>query len=218
MASSVEIVPTILATSPEQYQQFVAAYQGFAKRVQIDVCDGQFIPVKTVPEASMNFPENWQVDFHMMVARPSEHLQNLIAKKPHMVIFHAETVEDLIPIFTELRNNGIKAGVALAKPTFPGSVANLIQAADHVLIFGGELGRQGGKADLLQAEKVPLIQKIKSDIEIGWDGGANMTNVRALARAGINVINVGSALANAQNPAAMFDELTKEADRRGVAI
>ena len=30
MASSVEIVPTILATSPEQYQQFVTAYQGFA--------------------------------------------------------------------------------------------------------------------------------------------------------------------------------------------
>ena len=35
---------------------------------------------------------------------------------------------------------------------------------------------------------------------------------------GINVINVGSAIARAENPAAMLDELAKEAEKKGVAL
>lgn len=219
MASTqIEIVPTILATSPEQYQQFIAAYQGFAKRVQLDISDGQFTPTVTIPAAGLTWPENWMMDIHMMVARPSEHLANLIAMKPHMVIFHAETGEDLLPIFDQLRAAGIKCGVALAKSTYPPKVKSFIEAADHVLIFAGKLGQQGSDADILQTEKVPLITKIKSDIEIGWDGGANMKNVRAIAHTGISVINVGAALATSSNPAATYDELVKEADRKGVAL
>lgn len=218
MVATVEIVPTILATSPQQYQQFVAAYQGFAKRVQIDISDGQFTPTITVPAAGLTWPENWTVDIHMMVARPSEHMQNLLAMKPSMVIFHAETGEDLLPLFTQLKSAGIKCGVALAKPTYPPRVKPFIEAADHVLIFAGELGRQGSVADILQIEKVPLIKQIKPDVEIGWDGGANMNNVRAIAHAGIDVINVGAALATSQNPAAALEELQKEAEKKGVRI
>lgn len=218
MAASAEIVPTILATSPEQYQQFVAAYQGFAKRVQLDISDGQFTPTVTIPAAGLTWPEGWQMDIHMMVAKPSEHMQNLIAMKPNMVIFHAETGEDLRPLFDQLKAAGIKCGVALAKTTYPPKVKPFIEAADHVLIFAGELGRQGSAADILQIEKVPLITAIKSDVEIGWDGGANMENVRAIAHAGVQVINVGAALATSQNPAAAYDELVKEAERKGIAI
>lgn len=218
MASVVEIAPTILATSPEQFQQFVAAYQGFAKRVQIDISDGQFTPTLTVSEAGLTWPEGWRVDMHMMVARPSEHMQNLLSLKPNLVIFHVETGEDLLPLFEQLRAAGIKCGVALAKTTYPPKVKAFIEAADHVMIFAGELGRQGGAADLLQTEKIPLVTKIKPDVEIGWDGGANMKNVRALARAGVNVINVGSALATSQNPAQTYEELEKETDKRGVVL
>lgn len=218
MAASAEIVPTILATSPEQYQQFVAAYQGFAKRVQLDISDGQFTPTMTIPAAGLTWPEGWQMDIHMMVAKPSEHMQNLVAMKPSMVIFHAETGENLLPLFDQLRAAGIKCGVALAKTTYPPKVKPFIEAADHVLIFAGELGKQGSSADILQIEKVPLITAIKSDVEIGWDGGANMENVRAIAHAGIQVINVGAALATSNNPASAYDELTKEAERKGVAL
>lgn len=217
-AMQVEIVPTILATSPEQYQQFIAAYQGFAKRVQLDISDGQFTPTVTIPAADLTWPEGWQMDIHMMVAKPSEHLANLIAMKPHMVIFHAETGEDLLPLFDQLHAADIKCGVALAKTTYPPKVKPFIEAADHVLIFAGELGKQGSSADLLQTEKVPLITGIKSDVEIGWDGGANMSNVRAIAHAGVNVIDVGAALATSENPASAYDELVKETDRKGIAL
>lgn len=212
------IVPTILAANKDQFNAFVAAYQGFASRVQIDITDGQLAPTVTLPETEAVAPENWTVDFHMMVARPSEHLQNIIALKPSLCIFHAECGEDLLPIFTQLKNAGIKAGVALMKQTFPAVYRGAIEAADHVLIFAGELGRQGAEADMLQTEKVDLIKAINPNAEIGWDGGANLKNVRALAHAGINVINVGSAIAGAPNPQQMYQELQADLDKKGVVL
>ncbi|MBQ9029201.1 hypothetical protein IJ114_00275 [Candidatus Saccharibacteria bacterium] len=212
------IVPTILAANKDQFNTFVAAYQGFAKRVQIDITDGQLAPTLTLPETEAVAPAEWQVDFHMMVARPSEHLQNILSLKPSLCIFHAECGEDLLPLFAQLKNAGIKAGVALMKQSYPANYRGAIEGADHVLIFAGELGRQGSQADMLQTEKVDLIKAINPNVEIGWDGGANMKNVRALAHAGIDVINVGSAIAAAPNPAQMYQDLQADLDKRGVVL
>ena len=84
------------------------------------------------------------------------------------------------------------------------------------MIFSGNLGQNGGTADLLQLEKVRILKRIKASVEIGWDGGANIENVRTIAQAGVNIINVGSALANAKNPTKMFAALSAEVEQQGV--
>lgn len=212
------IVPTILTNSTEQYKQIVAVYQAFAKRVQVDIADGTFAPNKTIPVDNVWWPQEWETDIHMMVVRPSEHMPVLLKLKPNLVIFHAETGENLLPMFDQLHAAGIKAGVALMRPTYPGSYKEFIEAADHVQVFAGEIGVQGSQADMLQTEKIKLIKDINPNCEIGWDGGANMKTTRAIAKAGADVINVGSALATAQDPKAMFDALSAEPDKRGVVI
>ena len=212
------IVPTILTSDQTAYQNQALAYAKFAKRIQIDVMDGTFTGTATIPVTQIAFPQGVQMDLHMMVLKPSEHLPRIIQLKPSLVIFHAESGENLIPVFQQLKQQGIKCGVALLKTTFPGAVKTYIDAADHVLLFAGALGKQGGTADLLQIEKVKLIRAIKPDVEIGWDGGANMNNIRALAHSDIDVINVGSAIAQAQDPAAAYKQLVQEADQRGVKL
>lgn len=213
-----QIVPTILTNDPEEYKKLIAMYQPFAKRLQVDIADGTFAPSLTIPVNNVWWPEGWQVDVHMMVVRPSEHLPVILQLKPSLCIFHAETGEDLLPMFEQLKSNGIKAGVALMKPTFPGDYKQFIEAADHVLVFAGDIGKQGSTADMLQTEKVALIKAINPNCEIGWDGGANLRTTRAIAHAGFDVINVGSALATAQDPSAMFEALTAEIDKRGVVL
>lgn len=212
------IVPTILTNDPNLYKRQIDTYQPFAKRIQIDIADGTFAPNVTIPANNVWWPEGTAIDLHMMVVRPSEQMQTILQLKPTLCIFHAETGEDLLPMFEQLRAAGIKAGVALMKSTYPGSVRQFIEAADHVLVFAGEIGKQGSEADMLQTEKIPLVRQINQNCEIGWDGGANLKNVRAIARAGADVINVGSALANATDPSAAFEELTADLDKRGVVL
>ena len=214
-----EIVPTILANNIDQYKRFEEVYSNFAKRVQIDICDGQFTPAPTVSEDEITFSEKWSaVDLHMMVTKPSLHLETILKLKPSLCIFHAEASENLLPIFDKLHEAGIKTGVALLKQTYPGNIQPYIEAVDHVLIFAGKLGQQGGEADMLQTEKVSIIRSIKEDVEIGWDGGANMQNIRALAHSDIDVINVGSALSHAQNAASTYQVMVAELDKSGVVL
>lgn len=212
------IVPTITTDDPAVFSANLMAFSQFTKRVQVDASDGTFAPTVMVPLTSMTFPEDMTIDLHIMSARPSEHLADILNLKPSLCILHAEVDDDLTGIIAQLRSAGIKFGLALLKGTFPRKVQNLITTADHVMIFAGELGHQGGAIDMLQTEKVPLIRAIKPDVEIGWDGGANLSNVRALAHSGVDVINVGSAITNAADKAAMYQSLVAECEKRGVLI
>jgi len=213
------IVPTITTNDKNLYARQYQIYSAFAKRIQVDICDGIFAPTLLMDESNAWRQPDWaEMDLHMMVMNPSQHLPTILKVKPSLCIFPAEANENLLPIFATLKQAGIKTGVAILKQTYPGNIAPYIEAVDHVLIFAGKLGQQGGVADMLQTEKVPIIRSIKSEVEIGWDGGANMQNARALAHSNIDVINVGSAIATSPDPAKMYADLTAELEKNGVVI
>lgn len=210
------IAPSITVETADQYKTAVERIQPFAQRVHIDVSDGEFAPTFLLGEAQLYWPANWQIDLHAMVARPSEHMAQLIAKKPSLITFHVETKEDPLALIAQIKQAGIRAGIALLRTTVPASVAEAIKAADHVMIFSGNLGKYGGTASLMQLEKVRLIKAINPQVEIGWDGGVSMENAYTLTQGGVDVLNTGSALSNAPDPAAAYQQLVKEINKHGV--
>ena len=218
MLRTVSIVPAILTDNKDEFRAQVERINVFTRRVQIDVTDGIFAPTKTLDITSIWWPRNWETDLHLMAAKPSEFLDTILKLSPSLCILHAEASEDLTPILQTLQQAGIKTGLALLPSTYPGNVKPYIDMVDHVLIFAGQLGLQGHPADLMQMEKIPLIRNMKPEVEIGWDGGANITNVRALAHADLDIINVGAAISRAENPAAAFAELVAEIDKTGVVL
>ena len=218
MIRTVSIVPSILTDNKQDYRAQVERINVFTRRVQIDVTDGKFAPTQTLDVTNVWWPKNWEADLHLMATNPSEHLDTILKLNPSLCILHAEASEDLTPSLQVLKDAGIKAGVALLPSTFPGNVKPYIDMADHVLIFAGQLGMQGSPADLMQMEKIALVRNMKPEVEIGWDGGANMSNIRALAHADLDVINVGSVLALSDNPAETFNELVAEIDKNGVVL
>lgn len=211
-----EIAPAVLAETADDYKAQIERIHTFAKRVHIDISDGEFAPTFTVNEAQIWWPQEWIIDIHAMVARPSEHLETLISLKPHMIIFHAEVAEDLVPILQHVKKFGIKAGVALLRSTVPSTVSGPIAEADHVMIFSGELGKYGGTANMMQLEKVRLIRAIRTDVEIGWDGGVTVENAYSLSQGGIDVLNVGGTIARSDDPQTVYDKLVNEINKHGV--
>ena len=218
MIRTVSIVPTVLSDNKQEYREQIERINAFTRRVQIDVTDDEFAPSETLDITNIWWPKNWEADLHLMVSKPSEYVDTILKLSPALCILHAEAGEDLLPTFNTLKNAGIRVGVALLPTTYPGNVKQYIEAADHVLIFAGHLGVQGGQADMMQTEKIPLVRNMKPEVEIGWDGGANISNVRALAHADLDVINVGAAIALSPNPAETFQELVAEIDKNGVVL
>lgn len=210
------VVPTILAENADDYKASVERLNGFATRVHIDISDGEFAPTFTVGAAQVWWPQEWTVDIHAMVARPSEHLETLLSLKPHLIIFHAETEEDITPVLQHVKKFGIKAGVALLRSTVPNTVQTAIETADHVMLFSGELGKYGGTASLMQLEKVRLIRNINQGVEIGWDGGVNIENAYSISQGGVDVLNVGGTIAKAKNPEETYTALASEIQKHRV--
>jgi ribulose-phosphate 3-epimerase len=210
------IAPAVLAESPDDYKAQIERIAPFAQRVHIDISDGEFAPTFTVNEAQVWWPQEWIVDIHAMVARPSDHLETLVSLKPHMIIFHAEVNEDIVPTLQHVKKFGIKAGIALLRSTVPNTVAAAIKEADHVMIFSGDLGKYGGTANMMQLEKVRLIRNIRQDVEIGWDGGVTVANSYGIAQGGVDVLNVGGTIAKADDPKTVYATLVNEINKHGV--
>jgi len=210
------IAPCITVETEGQYGAVVEKYSLFAQRVQVDISDGEFAPVFLVGPDKIWWPAEWIIDIHAMVAHPLDYIDQLIALKPHLIIFHVETDVNLLPLIKKIKKYGIMAGVALLKPTVPETVADVIRAADHVLVFSGDLGHYGGTASLMQLEKVRLIKAINPNVEIGWDGGVSVDNAFTLRQGGVDVLNVGGALANADDPSKVYATMIQEINKQGI--
>ncbi|MBR3269752.1 hypothetical protein IKG07_00650 [Candidatus Saccharibacteria bacterium] len=218
MIRTVTVVPAVLAENKLEYRKQIERINNFARRVHIDISDGAFAPATTVDISNVWWPKEWKADMHLMAKRPSENLDIILKLKPSLCILHAEAEEDLLPVFATLKQAEIRTGVAILPSTYPGLVKQYIDAVDHVLIFAGQLGVQGSPADMMQMEKIPIVRSMRPELEIGWDGGANIATMRALAHADLDVINVGSALSKVENPAEVYHELVSEIDKNGVLI
>lgn len=210
------VAPAITAETADEYKAAVELLHAFTERAHVDISDGEFAPTFLIGAAQVWWPQEWIVDIHAMVARPSDHIQTLLSLKPNMVIFHVEVEEDLLPVMKQLQQADIKAGIALLRPTVPSTVASLIEAADHVMIFSGDLGHHGGTASLMQIEKIRLIKLINPNVEIGWDGGVTVENAFNLSQGGVDVLNVGATLANTDDPGGVYKTLVSEINKHGV--
>lgn len=208
------ICPTITPTtdSSHEYRQQMETIAPFSKRIQIDLMDGDFASPKSINPIQAWWPSGIIADIHLMFRKPQNHLETLVSLKPNMVIIHAEAQGNLTGVIEHLQKLGIKAGVALLADSSVEDNRKIIMVADHVLLFAGTLGSIGGRADMKVLKKIPEVRAIRNNMEIGWDGGANESNVVALAEAGVDVINVGSAIQKSAQPKESYSSLSKLID------
>jgi ribulose-phosphate 3-epimerase len=194
------ICPTILAKDEADYKNQIDKVAGFAKRIQIDLEDGKFAPGVCLPLAKVWWPKGVEADIHLMYENPQDYLATLIKLKPNMVIVHSESTCDIPKFAADLRAQGIKTGLAILQKTAVEEVAYIFPHVQHLLIFSGDLGHFGGTADMSLTNKIAKAKAAHKYLEIGWDGGITADNALELAKAGVDVLNIGGAIQNADDP------------------
>ena len=202
------IAPTITAEEAHGYRAQIERIEPFAVRWHIDVADGELAPRKLIPLDQLWWPGNVQIDLHMMYQNPFSHLDLLVAQHPRLVIIHAEADGDFDEWADRLHHHGIEVGIALRPDIGVDLIAGALHKIDHVLLFSGNLGYQGGsRADLSLLHKAKQLRELKPSIEIGWDGGVNDENARAISEAGVDVLNVGGYIHSAHNAQVAYAKL-----------
>jgi ribulose-phosphate 3-epimerase len=203
----IDICPTITAYDQHQYREQMERLKPFAKRIHIDLMDGQFAPTKSPGLETVWWLDSIIADIHLMYQKPMDELAELVRLKPSLVIIHAEAEVDHQEFTKALHEHGIKAGLAILSDTPVSVVQERLAVYDHALVFSGNLGHHGGQVDLGLTSKVSQIREACPDIEIGWDGGINDQNANDLIEAGVNVLNVGGFIQGSDDPANAYAKL-----------
>ena len=203
------ICPTITAADADTYQLQMQQVADFATRLHIDVSDGTLAPNQLMPVDGVWWPGGVRADVHVMSKRPFDHLTALLALQPQLIIVHAESSGSFANFAGTCHHHGIETGVALLQQTPVETIVPALDMIDHVLIFSGDLGKFGGKADPSLLPKIKALKQLKPQLEIGWDGGINERNISALVKAGVEVLNVGGGIHGAANPEHAYQNLKR---------
>jgi ribulose-phosphate 3-epimerase len=206
MKRNISICPTV-TIEKNKFEEQIEVITKFSDRIHIDVTDGKFAPSNITKLDQITIPKGKKVDIHVMYERPVTQLRKILAMEPNLVIIHAEASGYFLPFISLLHKFDIAAGLALLPETKVQEIKPALKALDHVLIFSGNLGYQGGKADLKLLEKAKELKKLKPGLEIGWDGGVNLRNAKKILDAGVSVLNVGGYISNAKNPGVAYVKL-----------
>jgi pentose-5-phosphate-3-epimerase len=210
------ICPTITAETSADYKSQLEKVTSFAKRIQIDLMDGAFTMNRSVLPEEAWWPVGMHADLHLMFKDPLEATRTLVAHQPSLIIIHAEAKGSFRQVYELCKHKNVKIGIALLASTKPDVIKDVLAEIDHVLIFSGNLGHQGGSfADLSLLEKVDYLKDKNSQLEIGWDGGVNNRNVSELITGGVDVLNVGSYLQSAADAEKAYTDLFRIAEETG---
>jgi ribulose-phosphate 3-epimerase len=182
----------------------------------IDVMDGVF-----VPNISIGFPvleairKNTEkvCDVHLMIQDASKYIEDFKKSGADILTVHFEACLHLNRTIEQIKNTGMKAGVALNPSTPVSFLSEVIEFLDLVLIMSVNPGFGGQKfipnaVNKVRETKALILQKNASAL-IEVDGGVNLETGKFLVDAGADVLVAGSFVFNSPNLAETISALKR---------
>jgi ribulose-phosphate 3-epimerase len=173
----------------------------------LDVMDGVF-----VPNISFGFPiikaikklSTKPLDVHLMIVNPDNYTLAFKEVGADILTVHLEACSHLHRSIQNIKNLGMKAGVAINPHTPIDSLKDIISIIDLVCLMSVNPGFGGQKFIENTFEKVRdlkiLIEQKKSNALIEIDGGVDLKNYKKLIESGANVLVAGNTVFNSENP------------------
>ena len=182
--------------------------------LHLDVMDGLFVPnisfgipvVKAINEHSLK-----PLDVHLMIEKPERYINDFKNSGANILTVHFEACTHLNRTINAIKDNGMKAGVAINPHTPPHILQDVLSDLDLVCVmsvnpgFGGQSFIQNTykKIEILQELKI----KSKNQFLIQIDGGVNKKNAKQLLEKGANVLVAGNSVFKSENPTETIQEL-----------
>src|SRR3989344_1749733 len=219
-----EIIPAILEKSFEEIKNKLEFLCGRVQTVQIDFCDGVFVPNTTWPFASGGFDDPnlkkilneeeglpyWQdfdFEFDLMVADAVENFNVYLKLGPKRIIFHLGAQKNLEEFehFLEgldmyIRDN-VEIGLAFKPSDDLSVVSHLSHKVDFLHCMGSDrIGFQGEAFSNKALENIRILKKKLPEVVISVDIGINLENAEAILEAGANRLTTGSSIWKSGDP------------------
>jgi len=201
------IAPSILSADFSQLgQEIQSVEQAGADLIHIDVMDGHFVPNITMGPCiiqSVKKITSLPFDVHLMIENPDKYILDFIKSGADYISVHAEACVHLHRTIQIIKENHVKAGVALNPATSLSAIEWILDELDFVTIMTVNPGFGGQKFIPSSLKKIQIlkshIQQASLTCLIQVDGGVNQNTIESIDQAGADIFVAGSAIFNSSD-------------------
>jgi ribulose-phosphate 3-epimerase len=219
MSHDVRITPSILNADFAHLDSEIAKIAGASDLIHLDIMDNVFVPNMTFDfQAATEIIKNCPipVDSHLMVADVDLIAIQYAEAGSDSVTIHVEAASDIRATLKGIKSHGARASIALKPNTPIHDYSEYFDLIDMVLIMTVEPGFGGQKFMENMMAKVKEARKLigARPIWLQVDGGISLATIDIARDAGADTFVAGSAVFNADDPAAMVNQLRTQASLR----
>jgi len=180
----------------------------------LDVMDGRFVPnisfglpvIEHIRSATSKI-----LDVHLMIEEPGNFAPAFKKAGADILTVHLEACPNLHRNIQQIKELGMKAGVALNPHTPVSLLTDILPELDLVCLMSVNPGFGGQKFILHTLNKIAALKQmiqesgVRTSIEI--DGGVTLDNAAAILSAGADVLVAGSTVFASPNPIQTIKQL-----------
>lgn len=205
----VQISPSILTADFAALGSEIAAVTPSVDQFHLDVMDGHYVPNLTFgPDvvAAVRRHTDLPLHVHLMIEAPLLYAERFAAAGATRISFHPEVVQDVAGAIEAIRDTGSEVGLAIHPDTPLEAVEAHLGDVDVILVmtvrpgFGGQSFMPEVVPKIAAARQAIEKRGLSADLEV--DGGVNVSTVRQVVAAGVDIVVAGSAIFDGSDPVA----------------
>lgn len=211
----IEIIPAIIPKNLNIVREQFSKVLGLVKKVQLDIVDGQYAPVKTWPfveknsddlmklaRGEENFPyiKDFILEVDMMVLHPIEYLNDFISLGAKSFVIHVDSTDHIRECLETIKSLGCEAGLGIKPSVDVDLLQPFLPKVDFVQFMGNDkIGHNGIELDNSVVNKIKYFHEKHPSTIIQIDIGVNEETIPKLKDAGVTRFVSSSSIFNAPN-------------------
>ena len=211
------VAPSILAADFDRLgEQVQEVLDAGARVIHVDVMDGHFVPPITMGPLVVDAlrervgAAGATIEVHLMIERPERQIAEFVRAGAGGITVHAEATPHLDYALSQIRDAGLRAGLAVC-PSTPlevyGEVAEKVDVALCMTVNPGWGGQVFIDSSTERLRRLVALLRAGTAIEV--DGGIEADTGARCETAGANVFVAGTAIFAAPDPAAAYVALAE---------
>jgi ribulose-phosphate 3-epimerase len=215
----IELAPSILSADFARLgEQVIAAGQGGASIIHVDIMDGHFVPNLTIGPPvvkSLRKITKLPLDCHLMIENPDEFIPAFAEAGIDWMSVHQEACRHLNRTLHLIKSHDCRAGVVLNPATPVDTLSEVLDIVDYVLVMSVNPGFGAQKFIPATLHKMRQLAEIRQrrglQYRIEVDGGVALDTIADVVRAGAEILVAGNAVFGHGDPTKNAEALLKAA-------